>query len=126
MGTFYRYGTKPIFIVVNNGGYHAERATNRYPDETYNDIALWNYADIPAAMGCKNWYTVKVTTLGELDTALKKAKEVDVGVYIEVVIDVDLMADGGEFLYSSTAPLFGFSPARTWERWIKEGRKMKV
>ena len=67
MGTFYRYGAKPIFLVVNNGGFHAERVTNRFPDQEYNDLAKWNFADIPAAMGCKDWFTARVSTLGELD-----------------------------------------------------------
>lgn len=123
MGTFYRYGAKPVFLVVNNGGFHAERVTNRYPDEEYNDLAKWNYVDIPSAMGCKDWFTAKVTTLGELDAALKKAEDGDVGAYIEVIIDVDLMPDGGAWLYAGTAPLAGFSPTRTWDGWLKDGRE---
>ena len=123
MGTFYRYGVKPIFLVVNNGGFHAERVTNRFPDEAYNDLAQWNFADIPAAMGCKDWFTAKVTTLGELDAALKTAEDADVGVYIEVVIDAKLLADGGAWLYAGTAPLAGLSPTRTWDGWVKDGRE---
>jgi indolepyruvate decarboxylase len=123
MGTFYRYGVKPIFLVVNNGGFHGERVTNRFPDEEYNDVAKWNFADIPAAMGCKDWFTARVTTLGELDAALKKAEEGDVGVYIEIVVDVNLVPEGGSWIYSLTGPLAGYSASRTWDGWIKDGRE---
>jgi len=124
MGTFYRYGVKPIFLTVNNGGFFAERVTNRYPDEEYNDLAKWNFADIPAAMGCKDWYTAKVTTLGELDAALAKAEKATSGVYIEIIIDPWLCPQGGEFLFTGTGALFGM-PTRTWDGWLKDGRNMK-
>lgn len=119
MGTFYRYGAKPIFLTVNNGGYYAERVTNRYPDEAYNDLALWNFADIPAAMGCKDWYTARVSTLGELDTALAKAGEADTGVYIEIIVDPWLYLQGADWLFTGTGALFG-KPTRTWDGWLEE------
>ena len=119
MGTFYRYGAKPIFLTVNNGGFHGERVTNRYPNEEYNDLAQWNYTDIPAAMGCKDWYTEKVTTLGELDAALAEAEKAASGVYIEIIIDTWEIPQGGEFLFTGTGALFGM-PDRTWEGWLKE------
>jgi TPP-dependent 2-oxoacid decarboxylase len=31
--------------------------TNRYPDEDYNDLAPWKFAEIPAVMGWDDWYT---------------------------------------------------------------------
>jgi len=119
MGTFYRYGVKPIFLTVNNGGFHGERVTNRYPDEEYNDLAQWNFADIPAAMGCKDWYTAKVTTLGELDAALAEAEKAESGVYIEIIIDTWEVPRGGDWLFTGTGALFGM-PTRTWEGWLKE------
>ena len=42
---------------------------------------------------------------------------------IEVIIDVDKMPDGGAWLYAGTAPLAGFSPTRTWDGWVKDGRE---
>ncbi len=119
MGTFYRYGAKPIFLTVNNGGFHGERVTNRYPDEEYNDLAQWNFADIPAAMGCEDWYTTKVTTLGELDAALAEAEKAASGVYIEIIIDTWEIPQGGDWLFTGTGALFG-KPGRTWEGWLKE------
>jgi indolepyruvate decarboxylase len=119
LGTFYRYGAKPVFLTVNNGGYFAERVTNRYPDESYNDLAQWNFADIPAAMGCKDWFTAKVSTLGELDAALAEAGNADVGVYIEIIVDPWKIPQGADWLFTLTGGLVG-KPERTWDGWLKE------
>ena len=119
MGTFYRYGVKPIFLTANNQGYLGERVTNRNPDEEYNDLAKWNFADVPAALGCEDWYTTKVSTLGELDAALAKAEKADSGVYIEIMIDPYIIPEGGDWLFTATGALFGM-PTRTWEEW-KDG-----
>jgi indolepyruvate decarboxylase len=124
LGTFARYGLKPIFIVNNNNGYGAERLTNRYPDEKYNDVAKWDFAELPGVMGCKDWFTAKVTTLGELDAALATASDADTGVYIEVIIDQDEMEIGTDWLFDLTGGYFGMA-GRTWEQWLAEGRAMK-
>jgi indolepyruvate decarboxylase len=125
IGAFGRYGLKPIFIVVNNNGYGAERITNRYPNEKYNDLAQWDYADLPGVMGCKDWFTAKVSTLGELDEALATAGNADVGVYIEVIIDQDEMPIGSDWLFGATGAYFGMA-GRTWEQWLESGRKLKL
>jgi len=124
IGSYARYGQKPVFIVVNNNGYGAERVTNRYPDEAYNDVAQWDFAELPRVMGCKDWFTVKVTTLGELDAALATASDADVGVYIEVVIDQNEQPAGGEWLFGATGAYWGMA-GRTWQQWLAEGREMK-
>jgi indolepyruvate decarboxylase len=116
MGTFYRYGLKPVFLMINNGGYLAERVTNRNPDEEYNDVAQWNFAEIPKVMGCKDWYAVKVTTLGELDSALAEAKKANCGVYIEILIDKYDIPSGGDYVFKVTGPAFGM-PNRSWSEW---------
>jgi indolepyruvate decarboxylase len=51
----------------------------------YNDLAPWNYHELPAALGCQGWFTAKVSTLGELDAALSKASAGESACYIEVV-----------------------------------------
>ncbi|USE36355.1 alpha-keto acid decarboxylase family protein [Endozoicomonas sp. SCSIO W0465] len=112
LGTYERYGAKPIFILVNNDGYLAERVTNRYYDEKYNDVPAWHFADVPIAQGCK-WYTKRVTTLGELDAALAEASKAKTGVYLEVVISQDKVPLGCEFLYTACGKLFG-QDGRTW------------
>jgi indolepyruvate decarboxylase len=85
VGTMGRYGLKPIIFVLNNGGYMIERALEADPDWVYNDLAAWNYHALPAALGCQGWFTVKVTTLGELDAALARAATGEGACYIEVV-----------------------------------------
>lgn len=87
IGNFYRHGAKPIMFVVNNGGFSIERDLEAYPDYVYNDIAAWEYHKLPAALGCKDWFTARVTTLGELDAAMATASEADTGCYIEIVLD---------------------------------------
>jgi indolepyruvate decarboxylase len=124
LGTYARYGIKPVFVVVNNGGYMAERVTNRYPDEGYNDLAQWDYSELPRVMGCKDWFTAKATTVGELDAAMAEASNATTGVYIEVVIDKDLVPDCADFLFGLTGGLWGMA-GRTWEQWLEEGRNIK-
>ncbi len=85
VGTMGRNGLKPIIFVLNNGGYMIERALEADPDWVYNDLAPWNYHALPAALGCRGWFTAKVTTLGELDAALARASTGESACYIEVV-----------------------------------------
>lgn len=82
---FARQGLKPVIFVLNNNGYLIERLLCSDPDIEYNDLAQWNYSALPHALGCDDWYTPRVTTLAELDEALKVAGEGTRGCYIEVV-----------------------------------------
>ena len=79
VGTMGRNGLKPVIFVLNNGGYMVERALEANPDWVYNDLAPWNYHDLPAALGCRGWFTAKVTTLGELDAALDQGRHGRIG-----------------------------------------------
>jgi len=85
VGTMGRNGLKPIIFVLNNAGYMVERALEENPDWVYNDLAPWNYHALPAALGCRDWFTAKVSTLGELDAALDRAGKGDSACYIEVI-----------------------------------------
>jgi indolepyruvate decarboxylase len=85
VGTMRRYGLKPIIFVLNNEGYMVERALEADPNWIYNDLAPWNYHALPAALGCKDWFTAKVSTLGELDAAMDRAGKGDSACYIEIV-----------------------------------------
>lgn len=87
IGQFKRYGVKPVVFVLNNDGYLIERLLCKDPEIEYNDIAAWNYALLPAALGCDDWYTARVATCGELDDALAAATAAASGAYIEVVTD---------------------------------------
>ena len=66
-------------------GLHGRAALEANPDWVYNDLAPWNYHALPAALGCRGWFTAKVTTLGELDAALARAATGESACYIEVV-----------------------------------------
>jgi indolepyruvate decarboxylase len=85
IGNMGRYAANPIIFVLNNDGYMVERALEPYPDWSYNDLAKWRYADLPRALGCADWMTARVETLGELDAAMKAAREGKSGAYIEVI-----------------------------------------
>lgn len=87
VGTMGRNGLKPVIFVLNNGGYLVERALEANPDWVYNDLAPWNYHALPAALGCRGWFTAKVTTLGELDAGLARAATSESASYVEVVTD---------------------------------------
>jgi indolepyruvate decarboxylase len=84
---FGRLDLKPIVFVLNNNGYLIERLLCKDPAIAYNDIAAWNYAELPRAFGCRDWFAVRVETCGEFDHALQAAERSDTGVYIEVVTD---------------------------------------
>ena len=85
IGAMGRFGAKVIVFVLNNSGYLIERSLEENPNWTYNDLAPWNYAELPKALGCADWFTARVTTLGELDAAMKSARASKSGAYIEII-----------------------------------------
>jgi len=121
IGQFYKFGLKPVFLVVNNDGYLVERYTCRDPEATYNDLPKWEYHRLPETLGCKDWYTVKVTTSGELDAALEQVNKSDKAAYIEIVTDRYSMPPGAESMFALTRPKFG--QEITWEQWYSEFKK---
>ncbi|MFG2961146.1 alpha-keto acid decarboxylase family protein [Streptomyces sp. NPDC048291] len=105
---FGRYGLRPVVFVLNNHGYLIERLLCKHPDSEYNDLANWNYAELPKALGCNDWYTARVTTLAELDRAMEAASNAKTGCYIEVMTDTytapplaNQLHDNLETLYST-------------------------
>jgi indolepyruvate decarboxylase len=84
---FGRRGLRPIIFVLNNFGYLSERLLCKDPTIAYNNVAAWNYAELPHALGCEGWFTARVSTCGELDDALKRAENAESAAYIEVVTD---------------------------------------
>ncbi|MUL79874.1 alpha-keto acid decarboxylase family protein [Mycolicibacterium sp. CBMA 226] len=87
LSQFGRRGLRPIVFVLNNSGYLSERMLCKDMSLSYNDIASWNFAELPHAMGCEGWFTARVRTCGELDAALKAAEQADGAAYVEVITD---------------------------------------
>jgi indolepyruvate decarboxylase len=85
IGAMGRFGKNVIVFVLNNDGYLIERALEENPNWTYNDLAPWKYAELPKALGCSDWFTARVTTLGELDDAMEAARASRTGAYIEII-----------------------------------------
>jgi indolepyruvate decarboxylase len=74
-------------FVLNNSGYLSERMLCKDMALGYNDIAAWNYVELPHALGCQGWFTARVSSCGVLDDALKTAEQADGAAYIEVITD---------------------------------------
>ncbi|GGL65088.1 alpha-keto acid decarboxylase family protein [Sporolactobacillus putidus] len=71
ISTMIRQKINPIIFVINNDGYTVERSIHG-PEQAYNDIQMWKYAEIPAVLGAnENVKSYKATTEGELEDALK-------------------------------------------------------
>lgn len=80
-GQFHRLGLKPIIFVLNNSGYLIEQMLCTDPDIAYNDVAPWNYTELPHALGCDDWFTRRVSTCAALATAAEGTR----AAYIEVM-----------------------------------------
>ena len=85
VGSMGRYDANVVVFVLNNDGYLIERALEENPDWTYNDLSPWHYCELPKALGCANWFTVRVVTLAELDAAMRTAGQSKRGAYVEIV-----------------------------------------
>lgn len=112
IGNFGRHGAKPIIFVLNNEGFGLERALEEYPDWVYNDVAPWDYHTLPSALGCKDWFTAKVGTNGELEHAMEKAGHTGTGSYIEVVTGRHDYPQATKVLHRRLAELYGVSAGR--------------
>jgi indolepyruvate decarboxylase len=100
-------GLKPIIFCLNNQGYLIERLLCKDPMIAYNDLPQWNYAQLPQALGLKNWFTARVTTNGELDAAMRQAEAHDGGAYIEVVTGMMASSPLALGLHKSIQTLYG-------------------
>ena len=53
IGSYIRFGFKPIIFVINNNGYSIERAING-PEQTYNDVSmLWDHQKMLEFFGAR-------------------------------------------------------------------------
>jgi indolepyruvate decarboxylase len=110
IGNMGRFGANPIILVLNNDGYLVERALELNPDCSYNDLAKWRYADLPRTFGCADWLAARVETLGDLDAAMKAARESKSGAYIEVIGGRMDMPKGLAFAHTRLEELYGATP----------------
>ncbi|WP_196884869.1 alpha-keto acid decarboxylase family protein [Aureivirga sp. CE67] len=86
VSTMLRYETTPIIFLLNNDGYTIERVIHGEKME-YNDIQMWNYADLPKMFG-ENVWTTKVTTTEELETCLSELRANDDKLrFVEVIME---------------------------------------
>ncbi len=111
IGGMERYGADVIFFVLNNGGYLVERALEENPDWSYNDLPQWKYSGLPRIFGCDDWFAARVETLGELDAAMKAAREAKSGAYIEIVTPRMDMPAGLAFIHARLDDMYGEAPA---------------
>jgi indolepyruvate decarboxylase len=110
IGTMGRFGANVIVFVLNNSGYLIERALEENPNWSYNNLAPWNYAELPKALGCSEWYTARVTTLGELDEAMKAARASKSGAYIEIIGGKMDMPPALAFAHGRLKAMYGDTP----------------
>jgi indolepyruvate decarboxylase len=110
IGAMGRFGKNVIVFVLNNDGYLIERALEENPNWTYNDLAPWKYVDLPKALGCADWFTARVTTLGELDDAMKAARASKTGAYIEIIGGKMDMPPALAFAHGRLKAMYGDTP----------------
>jgi len=110
VGAMGRFGANVIVFVLNNGGYLVERALEENPNWTYNDLAPWNYTELPKALGCVDWYTARATTLRELDAAMKAARASKTGAYIEIIGGKMDMPPALAFAHGHLKAMYGDTP----------------
>jgi indolepyruvate decarboxylase len=105
-----RFGANVIVFVLNNSGYLIERALEENPDWTYNNLSPWKYAELPRTLGCADWFTARVGTLGELDAAMKAARDSKSGAYIEIIGGKMDMPPALAFAHGRLRELYGAAP----------------
>jgi indolepyruvate decarboxylase len=110
IGAMGRFGTNVIVFVLNNDGYLIERSLEENPNWTYNDLAPWKYAELPDALGCGDWFAARVSTLGELDDAMKRARASKTGAYIEIIGGKLDMPPALAFAHGRLEAMYGDAP----------------
>ncbi|MGW9032982.1 thiamine pyrophosphate-dependent enzyme [Streptomyces sp. NPDC055722] len=85
LGTLLWEGCTPIVLLINNGRYTIENAIHG-KERRYNDISLWNWTLLPAAMGGESVTTMRASTPDELYAALARAADPTDLVLLEAVL----------------------------------------
>ncbi|MFA3779799.1 alpha-keto acid decarboxylase family protein [Yersinia sp. 1652 StPb PI] len=86
LGSMLRDGLKPIIFLLNNQGYTVERAIHG-PLQPYNDIAAWDWSQLPHAFSRnKALFTRTVTEVEQLQQLMAQLEHCDQLAFIEVVL----------------------------------------
>jgi len=85
IGVMGRYGIKPIIFVLNNNIFGVENVLSEV-GASYDELAKWNYSQIPGAMGCDDWFSARVDTVAKLDSVIEKVNTLNGAAYVEVMI----------------------------------------
>lgn len=73
IGSYIRFGFKPIIFVINNNGYSIERAING-PEQTYNNVSmLWDHQKLLEFLGAR-----KETGIQSKSFSCKTVEELEV------------------------------------------------
>jgi indolepyruvate decarboxylase len=86
ISTMLRHGLNARIFLINNGGYTIER-TILGKSAKYNDIANWNYADLPRALSRREVRSHVIRSADELEAALSAPD--DSFQFLEIVIAPD-------------------------------------
>jgi indolepyruvate decarboxylase len=86
LGSMMRDNLKPLIFLLNNDGYTVERAING-ADQRYNDIAAWNWTQIPQALSlacpAQSWRVLETVQLTEVMKLIADAPRLSL---VEVVL----------------------------------------
>ncbi|WP_346825790.1 alpha-keto acid decarboxylase family protein [Serratia inhibens] len=86
IGSMLRDGLKPVIFLLNNEGYTVERAIHG-PEQRYNDIAQWNWTQLPQALAGEHQVkTLRVTEQEQLRQALREVGDSPQLAFVEVVL----------------------------------------
>ncbi|EJF6099102.1 indolepyruvate decarboxylase [Salmonella enterica] len=102
MGSMLRDGQAPVILLLNNDGYTVERAIHGAA-QRYNDIASWNWTQIPQALNAAQqaecWRVTQAIQLAEVLERLARPQRLS---FIEVMLP---KADLSELLRTVTRAL---------------------
>ncbi|EBG7539986.1 alpha-keto acid decarboxylase family protein [Salmonella enterica] len=102
MGSMLRDGQAPVILLLNNDGYTVERAIHGAA-QRYNDIASWNWTQIPPALNAAQqaecWRVTQAIQLAEVLERLARPQRLS---FIEVMLP---KADQPELLRTVTRAL---------------------
>lgn len=102
MGSMLRDGQAPVILLLNNDGYTVERAIHGAA-QRYNDIASWNWTQIPPALNAAQqaecWRVTQAIQLAEVLERLARPQRLS---FIEVILP---KADLPELLRTVTRAL---------------------